>query len=209
MWSWFSDPFGTNLPNENPASLGAFSYNLRFPGQMFDAAAGLHQNYFRDYDPAVGKYIASDLIGLRGGINTYDYVFGNPISRYDQFGLLSVSPAVIEQALARAGLVEAIGGGPEDPVADIAAVVAAIGTIIVATDGTDPESAKNLMPMNPGRDCKGKCKPCPPNQTWSHPGDAHGSTGGVHYHGIVWNQNPATCMCFPNRVSGPDPKKLR
>ena len=28
-----SDPFGDDAPNENPASLGAFKYNLRFPGQ--------------------------------------------------------------------------------------------------------------------------------------------------------------------------------
>jgi RHS repeat-associated protein len=33
-----------------------------------------HQNYFRDYDPAVGRYVESDPIGLRAGTNTYSYV---------------------------------------------------------------------------------------------------------------------------------------
>jgi uncharacterized protein RhaS with RHS repeats len=33
MWRWDPDTFGSVVPNTNPAGLGAFSYNMRFPGQ--------------------------------------------------------------------------------------------------------------------------------------------------------------------------------
>ncbi len=69
------------------ASGRSFIYNLRFPGQYYLAETGLSQNYFRDYDPQTGRYIESDPIGLRAGVNTYGYVRGNPISLADLYGL--------------------------------------------------------------------------------------------------------------------------
>jgi RHS repeat-associated protein len=88
-WRWDSSPFGEGAPDEDPESLGAFSFNFRFPGQYFDAESALHYNYFRDYDPAVGRYVQSDPIGIRGGVNTFAYVFVNPLRRIDPYGLQS------------------------------------------------------------------------------------------------------------------------
>ncbi len=88
IWRWESDPFGSTAPQEDPdGDLTDFVYNLRFPGQYYDAETGLHFNYFRTYDPSTGRYLTSDPIGLDGGLNTYGYVDGNPVVNSDSFGL--------------------------------------------------------------------------------------------------------------------------
>ncbi|PPD45241.1 MAG: hypothetical protein CTY16_10540 [Methylobacter sp.] len=88
-WQWdFSDPIGGNAANGKPdASLTRFDYNLRFPGQYFDAETGLFYNVFRSYDPKVGRYTQSDPIGIDGGVNTFGYVGGNPVNYADPLGL--------------------------------------------------------------------------------------------------------------------------
>jgi RHS repeat-associated protein len=86
-WRWISDPWGQLPPETNPQSLGAFTLNLRLPGQVYDIESNLHYNYFRDYSPETGRYVQSDPIGLQGGINTYAYVGGNPLTRVDPEGL--------------------------------------------------------------------------------------------------------------------------
>ena len=70
-----SQPVGTTAANP-----------LRFPGQQFDANLGLHYNYFRTYDPATGRYLETDPIGLAGGPNLYAYANGNPVRYSDPTG---------------------------------------------------------------------------------------------------------------------------
>jgi len=92
VWRWdHADPFGLVQPDESPFGLPYFIYNPRFPGQLYDKETGYHYNYFRDYDPATGRYVQSDPIGLEGGINTYGYVGSNPLTFFDRDGLIKVS----------------------------------------------------------------------------------------------------------------------
>lgn len=89
VWRWDNrEPFGLSAPNEDADGNGQpLTFNLRFPGQYYDRETGTFYNYFRDYDPQTGRYIESDPIGLDGGINTYGYVGGNPLSVIDPEGL--------------------------------------------------------------------------------------------------------------------------
>ncbi|MEH6587499.1 MAG: RHS repeat-associated core domain-containing protein [Halioglobus sp.] len=82
VWNANYKPFGDAQVN-----VASITSNLRFPGQYYDDESGLHQNYFRDYDPELGRYIQSDPIGLSGGVNTYSYASQNPIGYYDPDGL--------------------------------------------------------------------------------------------------------------------------
>jgi RHS repeat-associated protein len=88
MWRWDPDTYGSIAANSNPAGLGTFVYNLGFPGQYYLPETGIYYNMYRDYDPQTGRYIESDPIGLRGGINTYAYVGNQPTNYSDPRGLL-------------------------------------------------------------------------------------------------------------------------
>ena len=99
VWAWDGDAFGQTLANEDPIGSGSNTIiSLRFAGQYFDAETALHYNYFRYYDPSSGRYVTSDPIGLDGGLNTYGYVYQNPINYFDQNGQRGVLAAACEVA---------------------------------------------------------------------------------------------------------------
>ncbi|EGI41778.1 putative RHS family protein [Escherichia coli TA280] len=65
---------------------GGVEQNLRYQGQYLDRETGLHYNLHRYYDPDVGRFMVTDPIGLRGGLNLYQYA-PNPLSYIDPLGL--------------------------------------------------------------------------------------------------------------------------
>jgi len=90
IWRWplERDAFGAHAPEEDPDGDGVtYALNLRFPGQQYTQATGLYYNYQRDLDAATGRYVQSDPIGLAGGVSTYGYVGGRPVSYSDPLGL--------------------------------------------------------------------------------------------------------------------------
>ncbi len=81
VWTWEGSAHGATAPT------GSATVNLRYAGQYYDSETGLHYNWHRYYDPRTGRYLTSDLVGLAGGLNTYSYVFNNPLRYTDPKGL--------------------------------------------------------------------------------------------------------------------------
>lgn len=98
IWTWAlqGEAFGNSAPNQDPdLDSIAFVLDMRFPGQRYDAATDLNYNYFRDYEPSSGRYVQGDPIGLRGGISTYGYADGAPLSFVDPLGLQALAPLIV------------------------------------------------------------------------------------------------------------------
>jgi RHS repeat-associated protein len=83
----WQNPYQSNTWSEAALTSTGYTYNLRFPGQYFDAETGFVHNIRRDYDPTTGRYLESDPIGLGGGVSTYAYVESNPMAYFDPLGL--------------------------------------------------------------------------------------------------------------------------
>ncbi|MDP3670957.1 MAG: DUF2235 domain-containing protein, partial [Telluria sp.] len=92
IWQATYSPFGKFVPalTQAKSATGAlgFELNLRLPGQYADAETGLYYNDHRYYDPARGRYMTPDPLGLRAGANSYAYVNGNPLKYIDPSGLV-------------------------------------------------------------------------------------------------------------------------
>ena len=82
LWSLAPDLYG------GMAQPRGKNLNLRFPGQYEDPETQLYYNHYRYYDPATGRYLTPDPLGLSGGENLYAYVNAAPTHYIDPPGLL-------------------------------------------------------------------------------------------------------------------------
>jgi RHS repeat-associated protein len=127
-------------------------FDLRFPGQQYDAATGLHYNYFRDYEPGTGGYVESDPIGLKGGLNPYGYALQNPLRYTDPEGLAT-----------EAALGWCVIGGPSNPLCDAAIVInvckwAGIGVgVLLLTGDTAKNCDSDSCPDSSKEQCYQNC----------------------------------------------------
>ena len=148
VWSTAYMPFG-----QTGTVTGTITQNLRLPGQYFDSETGWYQNGFRDYVPALGRYLESDPTGLDGGLNTYAYVDGNPVKRIDSSGLCSTS-TIGPNLLSYAGAMDA----PLDsvyPVEWLLLFISGLGEAGVAAEGIEGTGiigeANNALPSTLAR----------------------------------------------------------
>jgi len=59
---------------------------FRFGARELDSETGLYYNRARYYDPALGRFISEDPIGLEGGVNQYAYAGNDPVNFRDPTG---------------------------------------------------------------------------------------------------------------------------
>ena len=73
VWQIEPRPFG-----DSPTIAGTQALNLRFPGQYYDAETGLHQNWHRDYEPGLGRYVEADPLLQVNALATEENIFVVP-----------------------------------------------------------------------------------------------------------------------------------
>lgn len=82
------DPYGATTAD------AAVANPFQYTGRENDGN-GLYYYRARYYAPGLGRFISSDPIGLLGGINTYAYVGGDPVSFTDPTGLINPVKAAV------------------------------------------------------------------------------------------------------------------
>jgi RHS repeat-associated protein len=217
-WRWDAvDPFGMQLPSEiAPGDVIALPFNLRFPGQYYDRETGLHYNYFRDYDPGTGRYIESDPIGLRGGLNTYAYVNANPLLYIDPLGLDVGAPGLAESFIP-------VWGSGREAINDFQTghyVWGTVNGVIAASDAVligygVKALCKGAWKMgshtwSATRKWYGKTRELPPNTQvhhWAVPQGGWGKTVPDVVKNQPWNLNPMRDWATHANIHGygPDP----
>lgn len=213
------DVFGTpQFSDGNGGQLSSSSYDNRFlfTGREYVQALGVYDYRNRFYSPAVGRFLQTDPLRFAAtDINIYRYVRNGAVNWTDPFGLDPASAAAIFWGGVRfAAGEELIGGGPEDPIADIAAAATILGAAIWAgvdyfIDHSPSENVNQASANPPWRDPGDSDYPAPtppsdpaqsPGEDWEWRGRGEpGSSEGSWY-------NPDTDESLHPDLDHPDPK---
>ena len=80
LWKGRYDAWGQLIHDSNRHAQRTTHQPFRLQNQYFDQETGLHYNFLRYYEPALGRFITQDPIGLMGGMNLYR--FANNAQKY-------------------------------------------------------------------------------------------------------------------------------
>lgn len=70
---WLGDYYGWGKLKSETNISGTAHHPFRLQNQYADRETGLHYNFFRYYEPDVGRFVNQDPIGLLGGENLYEF----------------------------------------------------------------------------------------------------------------------------------------
>ncbi|MFC7339374.1 RHS repeat-associated core domain-containing protein [Haloferula chungangensis] len=92
------DAYGKRMTiTQNAGYLGGcdFGYTGHFTRTALVAGkTELVLAHYRAYDPALGRWLSEDPLGIEGGVNLYGYVGADPANAWDPYGLASWSDHV-------------------------------------------------------------------------------------------------------------------
>ena len=103
IWKGRYDAWGQLIHDSNRYAQRTTHQPFRLQNQYFDQETGLHYNFLRYYEPALGRFTQQDPIGLMGGMNLYQFA-ANTQTMSDPKGL---SPNFIYSAEQWKGLEQA------------------------------------------------------------------------------------------------------
>ncbi len=158
------DSCGPTDPNPRYGYAGAHGYRAQDtaedPGS--NPVPFLHVGH-RYYDPAIGRFLQRDPIGIRGGLNVYEYVRSAPTSAVDPSGLWDWFEAI------KGGGVAAIGGlviiGLAGPVITPGVIAGACAVTIAGFAGGGLEE-EDLYSDRSGPPPRGRCTRGCHNEGW-------------------------------------------
>jgi len=61
--------------------------SYEYTGRKYDYESGLYYYRSRYYNPCIGRFVTTDPLGFKGGVNFYLYAENNPLNYIDPFGL--------------------------------------------------------------------------------------------------------------------------